>query len=657
MKTNCIIVTHNRLPLLKECLGAVEAQSYPVDKIIVIDNCSTDGTEDFLARQDNRRIEVIRLPQNIGGAGGFSLGIKTSVLQGCDFNWIMDDDTIPAPDALEKLMDVVSGKQNAGFACSQAQWTDGTPHAMNRPALRSPGQGQTVCECLSCSFVSVLVSTAAIRKVGLPVKEFFIWCDDIEFTSRITRAGYTGYYVQDSIVCHKTPENYYPSVDQAPAHAAERFYYQARNACYIKHREQPNGLLFRLSVWNKLRILKRRIRRRKDGHQKEFLDAVTRGCRDGLTFFPEIEYVRQPPKPAADAGEAAKPQPGSPKLLTLVIATYNMERYIGRCLDSVTAPEIPSTLEVIAVNDGSTDRSLEIMESYRKRRPDIVRVIDKPNGHYGSCINAGLQAATGKYFRPLDADDWMDTQALADLLSRLERCDTDLVVTLRTEHRIKENGAMSVTRFPFKGIEYGHAYPLASFDIPGHIKGEEFNMHSMAYKTSLLREVGLRQDEGICYTDFQYCFLPIDRAKDFVVFDLYLYQYFIGREEQSTGLRSIRNNFPHICKVIEYMLRYMDATPGTGGIIRKNQIYFVKKALDIFVVSLRWQSPVTKARYKEILRILQAVERYHIQNRLLDKIYFRPWRKHPTRSILNATLLIYQAVHARRYRKARKKKR
>ena len=72
MKTNCIIVTHNRLPLLKECLGAVEAQSYPVDKIIVIDNCSTDGTEDFLARQDNRRIEVIRLPQNIGGAGGFS---------------------------------------------------------------------------------------------------------------------------------------------------------------------------------------------------------------------------------------------------------------------------------------------------------------------------------------------------------------------------------------------------------------------------------------------------------------------------------------------------------------------------------------------------------------------------------------------------------
>ena len=362
-------------------------------------------------------------------------------------------------------------------------------------------------------------------------------------------------------------------------------------------------------------------------------------------------------QPAADAGEAAKPQPGSPKLLTLVIATYNMERYIGRCLDSVTAPEIPSTLEVIAVNDGSTDRSLEIMESYRKRRPDIVRVIDKPNGHYGSCINAGLQAATGKYFRPLDADDWMDTQALADLLSRLERCDTDLVVTLRTEHRIRENGAMSVTRFPFKGIEYGHAYPLASFDIPGHIKGEEFNMHSMAYKTSLLREVGLRQDEGICYTDFQYCFLPIDRAKDFVVFDLYLYQYFIGREEQSTDLQSIRNNFPHICKVIEYMLRYMDATPGTGGIIRKNQIYFVKKALDIFVVSLRWQSPVTKARYKEILRILQAVERYHIQNRLLDKIYFRPWRKHPTRSILNATLLIYQAVHARRYRKARKKKR
>ena len=85
------------------------------------------------------------------------------------------------------------------------------------------------------------------------------------------------------------------------------------------------------------------------------------------------------------------PQQDTCKLLTLVVPTYNMEKYLPRCLDSVTGPSIPSTLEVIVVNDGSRDRSLDIMEAYREKWPGIVRVIDKPNGHYGSCINAALR--------------------------------------------------------------------------------------------------------------------------------------------------------------------------------------------------------------------------------------------------------------------------
>ena len=79
------------------------------------------------------------------------------------------------------------------------------------------------------------------------------------------------------------------------------------------------------------------------------------------------------------------------KLLTLVIPTYNMEKYLTKCLESVTAPCIPPTLEVIVVNDGSKDRSLDIMKAFQQKRPDIIRIIDKENGHYGSCINAGLQ--------------------------------------------------------------------------------------------------------------------------------------------------------------------------------------------------------------------------------------------------------------------------
>ena len=128
------------------------------------------------------------------------------------------------------------------------------------------------------------------------------------------------------------------------------------------------------------------------------------------------------------------------KLLTLVIPTYNMEKYLTKCLESVTAPCIPPTLEVIVVNDGSKDRSLDIMKAFQQKRPDIIRIIDKENGHYGSCINAGLQMAKGKYFRPLDADDWMDTEVLSKLLNVLKNCDTDLFITLRTEYKIDKNG-------------------------------------------------------------------------------------------------------------------------------------------------------------------------------------------------------------------------
>ena len=98
------------------------------------------------------------------------------------------------------------------------------------------------------------------------------------------------------------------------------------------------------------------------------------------------------------------------KLLTLAIASYNMEAFLDQCLESVTSFDIPDSLEVLVVNDGSNDRTSNIAHVYQKLRPDIVKVIDKKNGHYGSCINEALKNATGKYFRPLDADDWVNTK-------------------------------------------------------------------------------------------------------------------------------------------------------------------------------------------------------------------------------------------------------
>lgn len=302
MKVNCVVVTYNRLTLLKECICAIQKQSIPVDSLWIIDNSSTDGTELWLnTLKEDKSIHIIRTKQNIGGAGGFSLGTKLAVEDGCDYVWLMDDDTIATPDALKHLIAVASDS-HAGFVCSKVLWTDGSLHAMNKATLIEQAShnisSQTFGgeECFlsnQCTFVSVMVSSNAVYTVGLPIKDFFIWCDDIEYTKRIHDAGYKGLYVPNSQVIHKTRLNYFPSIDIAPSEMAERFYFQIRNTCYMKRRT-TNRLCFYISILNKYRLYIHRLNKRKDKNNYEtFKRSIIRGCIDGLHFNPNIEYPKK----------------------------------------------------------------------------------------------------------------------------------------------------------------------------------------------------------------------------------------------------------------------------------------------------------------------------------------------------------------------------
>ena len=117
------------------------------------------------------------------------------------------------------------------------------------------------------------------------------------------------------------------------------------------------------------------------------------------------------------------------KILSVVIPTYNMEKYLKICLDSFIYDDKAHDLEVLIVNDGSKDNSLKIAQEYETKYPNIFKVIDKENGGHGSTINAGLKVATGKYFKAVDADDWVDTKELAKLLDYLKTADVDCVLT------------------------------------------------------------------------------------------------------------------------------------------------------------------------------------------------------------------------------------
>ena len=219
---------------------------------------------------------------------------------------------------------------------------------------------------------------------------------------------------------------------------------------------------------------------------------------------------------------------------------------MNRCVDSMIVPEVLDQLEIIIVNDGSTDGTLAIANKYKEEYPQSVVVIDKPNGHYGSCVNASLKVATGKYFRIVDADDWVDSEALAEFVKRLGDIDVDCVCTNYTVQNLKDN----VVTERYVDISPNVVLDLESNSLPE----ESLHMHNLTYSLNLLKRINYTQTEGICYTDVEYVYLPLSCSKDLVYFDISLYQYFIGRDDQSMNWQVVQKNFPHLIKVNQRLM-------------------------------------------------------------------------------------------------------
>ena len=245
------------------------------------------------------------------------------------------------------------------------------------------------------------------------------------------------------------------------------------------------------------------------------------------------------------------------KDLTIIVPTYNMEALLPRCLDSVTHPSVPDTLEVLVVIDGSTDRSAEIARSYHQRRADIVRVIEKENGQYGSCFNVALSEAMGRYVRLLDADDWFDTVALVSMLEQLVHCDADMVHTHFTRYYADCEEVIAVA-----GVEFGRCNQRSEFH---GLPMLHLFMHSLTYRTELLREIGLRLDEGISFTDTQFTLLPVPHIQSLICFDLNLYQYDMNRDGQSIK----QSVSPHF---IEQLYHVGDHILGHFEVLRKEMM-------------------------------------------------------------------------------------
>lgn len=322
-----------------------------------------------------------------------------------------------------------------------------------------------------------------------------------------------------------------------------------------------------------------------------------------------------------------------------------MEQYIGRNLSTLVKAKNLADIDIIVVNDGSKDNTLAIACEYEKEYGNSVRIIDKPNGHYGTCINEGLKIAQGKYFRILDADDWFETEHLDQFVEKLRTCDADLVVTLRVEVSKGKDGQLQKTYYPIENIEYDKIYDAKSFDIESYSKHVEFNMHSMTYKTEILRSIGLQLPGGVCYTDMIYCLLPMDRINTLTVFDIYLYNYVNDREGSSTDAASIRRNFAHIKTVMREMTGCLVNHPSENPIVHKNQMRYVKEAFGFLMMSMLKQGYVSKSDYEDLAIIIKSLKKLNFDDRMLHKYYLRKWWKQETCNSLNFCLWLFKVTH------------
>lgn len=226
-----------------------------------------------------------------------------------------------------------------------------------------------------------------------------------------------------------------------------------------------------------------------------------------------------------------------------------MEEYLGRCLDSLTSAKGVDSLDIVVVNDGSKDNSLAIANDYKSKFSQSIVVVDKPNGNYGSTINAALPIVKGKYVKILDADDWFDTNALDTFVDKLKNVDVDMILTdftLRYATGEKANrtfGYLAIDKICDLSVLVNNFY-----------KCKGFGMHALTYRASILVDNNYRQTEGISYTDQEWIFYPMLYVNTFVYFDINLYQYFMGRPGQTMSPEVIVKSMHHSGVILERMI-------------------------------------------------------------------------------------------------------
>lgn len=260
---------------------------------------------------------------------------------------------------------------------------------------------------------------------------------------------------------------------------------------------------------------------------------------------------------------------------------YNAGWCLDKCLSSFFSETsgISDKLEIIIINDGSTDDTLKIASEYEGKYPDIFLVIDKPNGGHGSGINAAIKQASGKYFKVIDADDWVLTENLGVFLDMLSVSNADVILT---HFHTVDMTSSKKKEYKTRDIQLDKLYTLDKFTM---LSGEIYNctvLHGLTYRTEIYRKSGTVLSEGIFYEDQEYATLPFLSVEKIFPADMFLYEYMIGNVNQSVSDKNQVKRLSHIEQVTKKLFGFYKECKNSGisgGKLR----YAARKATDMLL--------------------------------------------------------------------------
>ena len=238
------------------------------------------------------------------------------------------------------------------------------------------------------------------------------------------------------------------------------------------------------------------------------------------------------------------------KIITFSIAAYNIEKYIDKLMESLLEKDLLNVIEILIVNDGSTDKTASIAEIYQKRYPNTVKLINKKNGGHGSTINTGISLATGKYFKAIDGDDWVNTEDVVRLIKKIKDINIDLDMILTNYYICFESRSRKEENL--ENLIHNKRYNAKNlFNLVKYI-----GYHNIIYKTDLLKKNNIKLDENCFYVDTEYVIYPMLYVNNILFLEYKITCYRMGLEEQSVNPKNRMKNIKHSYIVSKSLLDF-----------------------------------------------------------------------------------------------------